>query len=286
MIPKHYARNTVNDIGFSVIDMDKYIKAHLSSGNHRHNFYEILIIFEGDGIHGIDFINYVIRNNSISFLPPGQVHNLKDSSIKNCTILIFNVDFIYKTSENSTLLKQLDLIFNQSPILDLDKNGLNELRTTLSIIETELKKETLNRDILFHSLNLLLFQILSFYKENQKIPSQTTAISKERYFHFLELVESNYCKEHSVQYYANRMNIHPKRLNEVTQFASGENALYLVQKRILVEAKRLLFYNTLSIKEIAYQLGFEDVSYFSKFFLKNIGLRPSAFKESNPKSTG
>lgn len=268
-----------------MLQPDKYLKAHLQFQNHRHSFYEILLLLQGSGTHQIDFTDYQIQSGSLSFLSPGQVHNLQKSSIINCAVLIFNEEFIYKTGENTALLKRLSLLFTNSPVALLSKPDLDELALTLLLMKNELDKESIQTSILHHSLHVLLLQILRCCNEGSVAVQQATGLTRKRYFDFLQLIENNYEKEHSVQYYAKELNIDPKRLNEITQAASGDNALQLIQKRILVEAKRLLFYSNLSIKEIAYQLGFEDVSYFSKFFQKKVGVRPSTFQESNPETT-
>jgi len=285
MIPKHYIKKLNKEFGISQIDERKYVKAHLEFGNHRHEFYELLIITDGNGIHQIDFIDYEIESPTITFLAPGQIHNLEKAKINSCIVLIFNDFDLKKEKENISLLKQLYLMFNQLPILCLDDIQLTELKQTLYIVGNELKKSNSNRNILYHSVSLLLYQILVSCKEVPNSKISGTKINKTRYFEFLELVENNYTKEHSVRFYAKKMNIDPKRLNQITKIASGENALLLIQKRLLIEAKRQLFYSKQSVKEIAYHLGFEDVSYFSKFFQNHIGVRPTTFQQSNPEST-
>jgi len=285
MIPKHYIKKPNTETGISQIDEKKYIKAHLDFGSHRHEFYELLLITEGDGIHQIDFIEYEIKCPTITFLAPGQIHNLQKAKINSCLVLIFNDFDLNKESENFNLLKQLHLMFNQMPILYLEPIQLTELKQTLFIIGNELKKIDSNRNILYHSVSLLLNQIFVSCQQSSSSKIGLANLNKMRHFEFLELVENNHTKEHSVRFYAKKMNIDPKRLNEITQTASGDNPLLLIQKRILIEAKRQLFYSQKSVKEIAYQLGFEDVSYFSKFFQKHIGVRPTTFQQTNPEST-
>lgn len=285
MIPKHYIKKPNGEINISQIEEIKYVKAHLEFGNHRHEFYELLLITDGVGIHQIDFVDYEVRSPTITFLAPGQIHNLQRAKINNCIVLIFNDFDLTRESENRNLLKQLYLMFNQLPILCLNDFQSTELKQTLSIISNELNKSKSNRNILYHSISLLLNQIFISCKQVPNIEISGSNLLKARYFEFLELIENNYSKEHSARFYAKKMNIDPKRLNEITQTASGDNALFLIQKRVLIEAKRQLFYSKQTVKEIAHQLGFEDVSYFSKFFQKHIGVRPTTFQQSNSEST-
>lgn len=286
MIPKHDIKSKKkHESQISLIDGDRFAEAHLNFGNHRHSFYELLWIKGGAGIHQIDFIDYQIGNNTFYFLSPGQIHNLANAIIDDAVVLIFDEDFAHKLSDNINVLRSLDLIFNQFPVLNLSTVGVEQINHTIRILEIELNKNDSSKDIQFFALNLLLFQILYLSNQKGEAVDNPSKIWKKRYYDFLELIEANFAKEHSVAFYANQLNIHPKRLNEVSKTVTGENAQFLIQKRLVTEAKRLLFYSNSSIKEIAYQLGFEDVSYFSKWFQKNIGMRPSTFQESNPETT-
>ncbi|MBC7750084.1 MAG: helix-turn-helix domain-containing protein [Methylotenera sp.] len=236
---------------------------------------------KGKGKHQIDFKNYQIQNETIYFLSPGQVHNLSKSKIADCSVIIFNEEIVLNQSKGLDVLKSLNFLFNQSPALKISKTNLERLINVINILEMELAQTIQDKPVLFQAINLFLHQVLSFCQNNNPVKVQPKSIGKDRYFHFLELIENSYTKQHSVQYYANSLNIDPKRLNELTKLISGSNALELIQNRIIIEAKRLLFYSNLSIKEVAHTLGFDDVSYFSKFFYKHVGVRPSSFQQAN-----
>ena len=77
------------------------------------------------------------------------------------------------------------------------------------------------------------------------------------------------------------MNLSPKRLNEITRKMLGKTITQLIHDRILLEAKRELIFSGRSIKEISYELGFEDPAYFSRFFKKQSGFSPTHFRKKN-----
>lgn len=94
------------------------------------------------------------------------------------------------------------------------------------------------------------------------------------------LVEAHFKSEHSVSFYAQQLCKSPKTLSNLFAIFNQKTPSQIIQERITVEARRLLSYTDKSIKHITFELGFEDVAYFSNFFKKNIGVSPSDFRNS------
>lgn len=92
------------------------------------------------------------------------------------------------------------------------------------------------------------------------------------------LIELNYKKEHSVKFYADALNKSPKTLSNIFSLLKQQAPSKLIHNRITLEAKRYLNYTDKTAKEIAFELGFEDVSSFSRFFKRNTGVNISSFK--------
>ena len=95
------------------------------------------------------------------------------------------------------------------------------------------------------------------------------------------LVEEHYKEHHQVQDYATLMHKSPKTLSNLFAKFSNKSPLQIILDRVALEAKRLLLYTDLTSKEIAFELGFDDPSTFSRFFKKQVGQSPSAFKKSH-----
>ena len=96
------------------------------------------------------------------------------------------------------------------------------------------------------------------------------------------LVEGDFRKEHSVSYYAQRLNKSPKTLSNLFAIYNNKTPLQIIQERIIIEAKRLLQYTDQSIKQITFDLGFEDTAYFSNFFKRHTSLSPLEFRNKKP----
>ena len=96
---------------------------------------------------------------------------------------------------------------------------------------------------------------------------------------FVQLAQTHCLQQHNLAFYAQMLHIHPVYLNEICQLELYETALQYLQNRILVEAKRLLVYTDQSIKAIAYECGFDDPAYFTRWFKKKQGTTPLEYKK-------
>ena len=94
------------------------------------------------------------------------------------------------------------------------------------------------------------------------------------------LVEKNFRALHQVQDYASLLNKSPKTLTNLFLIYNDKSPLEVIHDRIVLEAKRLLLYTPHAVKEIAFQLGFEEVSHFSRLFKNRVGVSPAEFKPS------
>jgi AraC-like DNA-binding protein len=99
-------------------------------------------------------------------------------------------------------------------------------------------------------------------------------------FRFRQLVEERVCREHRVAWYAQSLNVSPGHLSAVALRHLGRTAGRFIRHRLLVEAKRRLWSTDASIGRLARDLGFADPSYFGRFFLRETGLTPAAFRRA------
>jgi len=128
--------------------------------------------------------------------------------------------------------------------------------------------------------NLSIFFVeLTRYRENQIKPeNKNTMFTQERLDEFLELLENNISKNKQVSEYADMLNLSTFQLNSMTKSNLGKTCSTLIDEQIILEAKRYLLATTEQVKEIAYNLGYKDVSYFIRFFKKHTGQTPEAYR--------
>jgi AraC family transcriptional activator of pobA len=140
--------------------------------------------------------------------------------------------------------------------------------------------DNIQEDMLQMLLKRLIIIITRLAKQqflvDKDLPDQKLDIIRQ----YNLLVENHYKKEHRVKFYADQLNRSPKTLANLFAIYNSLSPLAIIQNRVLLEAKRLFMYTDKSSKEIAYELGFEDVAYFSNFFKKLSSHSPSEFRKS------
>jgi AraC-like DNA-binding protein len=98
---------------------------------------------------------------------------------------------------------------------------------------------------------------------------------------FKDLLEINFKTQKQVSFYAKELIITEKRLNQATSKVFGKTPKHIIDDRIILEAKRILVHTNESIKEVAYNLGFEEPTNFIKYFKKHSSVTPTEFREQN-----
>lgn len=263
---------------------------------HIHSFYEILWFQDGIGRHTVDFVEYEVKPNTIFFLSPGQIHHFDDNvnkdagtcnykgiTIKMCTDFMRDPVGDNATIDNdSTLLKYNAFhTFDTIPYYYIDDATAQELRIIVHYMEEESHRAGMfgNADILKSLLRIFLIKIQRHGKQDNTLHLDNIKPSHQLFVHFRRLVDKEYARLHTVQEYAERLNVASRTLTKCVSECSNKTPLTFINDRIILESKRLIRYTNMMIKEIAYELGFEDPSYFVKLFKRHTGYLPSDFRE-------
>lgn len=257
-----------------------------TSQQHVHPFYEVVWFQEGKGTHYIDFNEYPVEPGTVFFIAPGQVHSFdKDAKgkgykgfvLKICNGLLRSEEL----SENGVLLKyNIFNAYDRVPCIKLNPNVCDILERIIEDIERELTQS----DVLGHTeyirslVKLLLIQFERSYKADEEQPFSPSKVSHKTFLEFRRDLEHNYRKLHSVKEYAALLNVSTKTLTNYVSECSAFTPLEIINHRITLEAKRLLRYSDYMIKEIAFELGFDDPSYFVKFFKRQAGCSPAEYR--------
>ena len=163
--------------------------------------------------------------------------------------------------------------------IQLDKDAQQKFQLLLSVFVEELKtSDNIQHDMLLILLKRLII-IITQLARSKYIPDPK--LQDERFHIFRKfnlLVEGHYREEHSVAYYAQRLNKSPKTLSNLFSLYNQKTPVQIIQERIIIEGKRLLYYTNKSVKQITYELGFEDAAYFSNFFKRHTSLSPQDFR--------
>lgn len=264
------------ELHFKVVPFDDEVD-YDSLKLHRHNYLEIFIFTKGGGKHLIDFNEYKINDNELHFVFPNQVHLVRRSNDSQGFVILFKVDFLRMQANNP--LQSFYTEFFQFPILRLKNDDFQLLQNIFSLLKQEVKLglDSFNKGMVRSYLNAMLIQCLRFKNaEAQNAPTKNESDSKVN--EFVLLVEKNYKIKNQVGDYLQLLNINSKKLTEVLRKSLGKSPKELISERISLEARRMLLYSNWSIKEISYDLGFNEPAHFTKFFIRMNGVNPAEFK--------
>lgn len=245
----------------------------------QQNVYSIYWIQEGKGTYNIDFQQYEFEDNVLFFLSPGQVFTVDSEQIKTAYKFTFIRDF-YCIQAHDKEVACNGVLFNniyETPFVKPCKKDTKKLQFILeSLIDEFQENEAAQYDMLQAYLKQFMICAVRVQKENHVIKEdKETRLFKD----FSVLVEQNFKSLHSVTDYANRLGVSPKSISKHFQKIGSKTPSDFIKNRILLEAKRLLLYTEKTVKEIAFELGFNDPAYFTRFFTKAITKSPLQFKK-------
>jgi AraC family transcriptional activator of pobA len=170
-------------------------------------------------------------------------------------------------------------------LIPLKEEAQEKLQLLSAIFMEEFKTtDNIQNEMLLALLKRLISYITRLAR-SEYVPEKK--VQEEKYHlirKFNLLVETHFKEEHSVSFYAQQLFKSPKTLSNLFAIYNNKTPSQVIQERILIEAKRLLSYTSKTVKQITFELGFEDVSYFSNFFKKHTSLSPVEFRNAGPVS--
>ncbi|MEK6511837.1 helix-turn-helix domain-containing protein [Myroides odoratimimus] len=270
-----------------VYRLEEYIsdRPAMVSSPHRHAFYQVLFISEGEGLHSIDFEKFSIEEYRLFFLSPAQVHKWEFGPETKGFLINFNENFLRTFLVNPNYLNEFSC-FNGS--VEYSKfsceNCSEEFQNKFEkIYNAYLEKHALHEDFM-RILMLELFLDTQLFLVNKMGIIEEHCDNTVAYFiikNFEKLIEEHFLDKRLPTEYAEILHISSNHLNVLCKKVLGVTAGEVIRNRIVLECKRLLINADLSITAIAYELNFKNNAYFSRFFKKNTGLTPDEFRKQN-----
>lgn len=247
---------------------------------HRDDHYIFFLLGKGSASLMIDFNEMSLPQNCLYYVLPSQVHQPIRSIAADGWFVAVDTALVpaecRKVFEGNLLLQQ--------PVC-LEVAQTKQLNDLLILLQTKCEEEKSGAfsQLALHSLlTSFLAMVAGFYERSLGLeiktsrPAQITA-------QFRNLLSAEMHTLKSPAAFAARINVSESYLSEALKKTTGFPALYWIQQEVMMEAKRLLYYSPLTVKEIAHQLGYTDHSYFSRLFKKVTGVAANAFREQNRK---
>ena len=244
---------------------------------HRHDFFLVMVIEKGKGIHEIDFIVYEVGDYSIFFMRPGQVHQLDLKAGSTGYIMQFSTGFYYPDDRTSAqLLRKV----SHKNYCQLDARRTERLFDLLKYISEEhAKKEEGYQEIIKANLRIFFIECIRHRQNGEAgLISKGSNYTQERMEELLNLLETHIYTKKQVSDYAAMLNLSPYQLNSITKTSLGKSCSELINEHIILESKRFLLATSNQVSQIADKLGYDDVSYYIRFFKKHTGYSPEMFR--------
>ncbi|MEU0174155.1 AraC family transcriptional regulator [Streptomyces massasporeus] len=243
---------------------------------HRIDFHVVMLFGAGPVRHMVDFTEYEATAGDLLWIRPGQVHRFSRSSEYRGTVLTMQPGFLPRSTVEATGLYRYDL----PPLLRPDAAQLAGLEAALAQLLREYEDTatlplSLHTAVLRHTLTAFLLRLAHLAASAAQALRQR---SDSTFTLFRDAVERDFATNHSVSAYADALGYSRRTLVRAVRAATGETPKAFIDKRVVLEAKRLLAHTELPIGRVGVAVGFPDAANFSKFFHQHTDQTPAAFR--------
>ncbi|WP_291148215.1 helix-turn-helix domain-containing protein [Flavobacterium sp. UBA7680] len=241
---------------------------------HRDDFYIFFVLTKGQATLQCDMIDIEIKATNVLMIKPLQIHHGQDGTIDAAGYYIGVAPFLIPNNcieifQNLKISEQLNTI---DPIYK------EELLETIYLLHRSFKSLNPNKTQIINGLfNALIYNLANIYSDSKNQIKELKNQSGIIYNNFKKLISDRTFLE-SPSYFAKKLNITTSHLNDCVNASSGKSVTYWLQNAMIIEAQRLLYYTESEVKEIAFALGFEDHTYFSRLFKKITKETPLSFR--------
>jgi len=249
---------------------------------HRHEYIEILWVRSGGGLLEIDLKKYPLAGNMLYCIVPGQLHQLQLDETSEGYLITLPDQVINGGNDDFDLLYRSGLfhLLMNSPGIRMQEETAGEVDEIIRRLDKELGNVyLLRKEIIRRYTSIFLIYLARQFDGALKVSVQTKNVRLVK--NFISLIEKKYMTCKLVKEYASELAVTPNYLNEIVKRISGYSAGYHIRQRVVLEAKRKAAYSDVSMKEIAYHLGFDDIAHFSKFFKTVYGKNFTDFKKES-----
>ena len=251
----------------------------------RNNYFTLIFITSGIGTATVDLSTYDFNENTLFAFYPYQPFMLQSKKPLMGISLQFHHDFfcIYRHHQE---IAANGILFNniyQQPFVHVNESCKSTILNLIQGIANELKTEAFRKDeVLVSYLKVILVMATRMKIEQQTFHNLQNKVAKQQFLiqDLKNAIEENFRSKHSASEYAELLNITPASLARIAKNHFDKTLSDLITERIIIEAKRELYLTNKTIKEIAYELGYDDEYYFSRVFKSKTDISPQFYRNT------
>lgn len=253
----------------------------------RLDAFVIGVCTEGETTFTSNLKEYRLKKDSLFIIGPKHILQIQSDNRFKAHVIVITPDFLRRINIDTKHMMPLFLQFGSRPCMELTHKECTSLRSFISMVEQELEGPETDFAVeivggLIAATIYKVGDILTHYiEEHPELENPIHNRAEEYFKQFTELLGEHYTRERSVGYYARQLCITPKYLTTLIKRISGQSVSEWIDNYVILEAKTLLKYSTMSIQEIAYYLNFPNQSFFGSYFKRNTGMSPSQYKAQN-----
>mgnify|MGYP000828651629 FL=1 len=242
---------------------------------------------EGETSVSFNLHEFRLKKDSMFIFTPKNILQVNSQQYFKADVIAISPDFMRRINIDIKNMMPLFLKFVENPTLALTPEESRSMRGMIAQIERETRgPEThFSFDIVsgliaatIYKVGDIMYHYLAEHPEGQ---NNSHNRAEEYFKQFTHLLGEHFREERSVGFYARQLCITPKYLTTLIKRISGQSVSEWIDNYVILEAKTLLKYSTMSIQEIAYYLNFPNQSFFGSYFKRNTGMSPSQYKAQN-----
>lgn len=242
---------------------------------------------EGETSVSFNLHEFKLKKDSIFIFTPKNVLQVNSQQYFKADVIAISPDFMRRINIDIKNMMPLFLKFVETPALTLTPEESRSMRGMIAQIERETRgPEThFSFDIVSGLIAATIYKVgdimYHYLAEHPEEQNNSHNRAEEYFKQFTHLLGEHFREERSVGFYARQLCITPKYLTTLIKRISGQSVSEWIDNYVILEAKTLLKYSTMSIQEIAYYLNFPNQSFFGSYFKRNTGMSPSQYKAQN-----
>lgn len=272
-----------NTIEISHLSFNK--ESHcLTVKEHSHDYFQIIWIRKGQGLHTVNYESKQVADNSLIFIAPGVIHSVHICGEMDIVNISFSTSFLENLCPRMEALVKYDVFYANatSAIVTINCQVANKLNHILEAMLEEQECDTYPISKMMRIGSFFSLFVIEIKRQLTTIrPIKKPSYAYSMALNFRKALKENVCDTHRVKDYANLLGISQASLYRYVTATLGDSPLEIIHDELVARAKHLLMSSSLTVKEISEKLGFCDAMHFAKIFKNITGESPFLFRENH-----
>ena len=246
-------------------------------------YFVLLVCLNGSGYVNIDGQDLRLQKNDMLVCRPNLVIDKCGTSADfDCMGMAMSENFVLQLGSISDVDYDVMLFMNKNPILAMNDDEMTLFTQYLELLQSKMTRTPYRHqyDVMQSLFRAFILEFVDMIGRFIDIPKRNFTSSESIFRRFMLLLDADYPRQRSVEHYASRLFISPKYLSAVCKQVGGRTASEIINQCVMKDVKKLLRDPNRSIKEVAYELGFPNLSFFGKFVKRRLGMSPKDYRRS------